>query len=262
MVFDAREQFDRQAASYAVSVPHSSGDSLRILTELASLGRYRTALDLATGPGFTAFAVAEFCDVVVASDVAQGMLDQARSIGSERGIENVRYEIVDAHEIPYDDGSFDLVTCRTAAHHFGDIPKFLSEVRRVLSPTGTFLFCDTTTSEDSELAEWHQRVEYLRDRSHVRAPSPSEWRKLIADAGFQITHERATLVDMTFWHWVERSGTPEDVVRELHDDFANASEDVRREYGIEELDGDDFGFHWPVIVCRAVNFPLRGAQGG
>ena len=249
---DAREQFDRQAASYAVSVPHSSGDSLRILTELASLGRYESALDLATGPGFTAFAVAEFCNVVVASDIADGMLDQARTIASERGIENLRFEIVDAHDIPYDDGDFDLVTCRTAAHHFRDIDKFLSEVRRVLSASGTFLFCDTTTSENPDLAEWHQRVEYLRDRSHIRAPAPSEWRQRMTHSGFDITHEQATRVEMTFWHWVERSATPDDVARDLHRDFTDAPDTIKNEYGIKQLDDNDFAFHWPVIVCRAV----------
>ena len=75
---EAGNQFHRQAAKYAVSEAHSSGESLRIiLTAWASLDRYTLGLDIATGPGFTAFAVAEFCDTVVASDIAQGMLDQA-----------------------------------------------------------------------------------------------------------------------------------------------------------------------------------------
>ena len=79
---DAQEQFNRHAANYAVSVPHSSGQSLSILTEWASLGRYELGIDLATGPGFTAFAIAEFCETVVASDIAEGMLVQARNIAA------------------------------------------------------------------------------------------------------------------------------------------------------------------------------------
>ena len=165
-------------------------------------------LDIATGPGFTAFAIARFCDVVIASDIADGMLEQARGIATARGLSNVRFEAIGAHDIPYPDASLDLVTCRTAPHHFRDIGKFLSEVYRVLNRTGVFLLCDTTTSEDAQLAEWHQRVEALRDPSHVAAPSPSEWRTLIADAGFEITHSTPTQVDMTFWDWVKRSGSP------------------------------------------------------
>ncbi len=249
---DPQEQFNRQAANYAVSVPHSSGQSLNILTEWASLGRYKLGIDLATGPGFTAFAIAEFCETVVASDIAEGMLVQARSIAAERGIQNVRFEVVDAQNIPYPDSSFDIATCRTAPHHFPDISQFLSEVRRVLKPSGVFLLCDTTTSEIPDLAEWHQRVEAIRDPSHVLAPPPSQWRTLVAKAGFEITHEQATQVNMTFWDWVKRSGTPDEVVRELHRDFARASDAIKDEYGIVQLDGDDFAFHWPVFTCRAV----------
>lgn len=249
---DAQEQFNRQAASYAISVPHSRGDSLRILTEWASIGRYDLALDIATGPGFTAFAVAEFCESVIASDIAEKMLEQARVIATERGIENVRFEVIDAHDIPYENESIDLVTCRTAPHHFSDVGKFLSEVHRVLNRDGIFLLCDTTTSENPQLAEWHQRVEALRDPSHVDAPSPSGWRKLVADAGFEITHSTATQVNMTFWDWVKRSGTPDDIIDSLHQEFATASREIKQEYEITNLPEDDFAFHWPVFTCRAL----------
>ncbi len=249
---DPQEQFNRHAANYAVSVPHSTSQSLSILTEWASLERYELGIDLATGPGFTAFAIAEFCETVVASDIAEGMLIQARNIAEERGIENVRFEIVDVQNIPYPESTFDIVTCRTAPHHFPDIDKFLAEVHRVLKPSGVFLLCDTTTSESPDLADWHQRVEAARDPSHVLAPSPSQWRNLVGEAGFHITHEQATQVNMTFWDWVKRSGTPDNVVRQLHTDFASASHGIKDEYGIHRLDANDFAFHWPVFTCRAV----------
>ena len=249
---DAQEQFNRQAANYAVSVPHSTSHSLSILTEWASLGRYELGIDIATGPGFTAFAIAEFCETVVASDIAEGMLAQARSIAEERRIDNVRFEVVDAQNIPYPESSFDILTCRTAPHHFPDIGQFLSEVQRVLRPSGVFLLCDTTTSESPDLADWHQRAEAARDPSHVLAPSPSQWRNLVGKAGFQITHEQATQVNMTFWDWVKRSGTPDNIVGELHTDFATAADGINAEYGIHQLDADDFAFHWPVFTCRAV----------
>ena len=249
---DAREQFNRHAAHYAGSQPHSRGDSLRILSEWAALDQYKLGLDIGTGPGFTAFAVAEFCETVIASDIADGMLDQAREIATKRGLVNVRFETIDAHDIPYSNESIDLVTCRTAPHHFGNIPKFLSEVHRVLKSTGVFLLCDTTTSENAYLAEWHQRVEALRDPSHATAPSPSGWRTLIADAGFEITHSTPTQVDLTFWDWVKRSGSPADVVEGLHFDFGNASDAIKKEYGIRRVDVDDFAFYWPVFTCRTI----------
>ncbi len=249
---DAQEQFNRQAANYAVSVPHATSDSLGIISELAAMGQYHLALDIATGPGFTAFAIADFCNTVIASDFAEAMLDQARKIADDRDIHNVRFEIIEAHDIPYPDKSIDLVTCRTAAHHFHDIPQFLSEVHRILKPDGIFLLCDTTTSENHELAQWHQRVEAERDPSHVAAPSPSQWSTLITDARFKITHNQATQVNMTFNHWVKRSGTSQQTSQSLHRDFVTASNQLKREYGIQEISDDDIVFHWPVLVCRAV----------
>ncbi len=249
---DAREQFHRHAANYASSVPHSSGESLQILSHWASLQSYDLGLDIATGPGFTAFAIAPYCNQVVASDIADGMLEQARKIADERQIDNVSFEIIDAHSISYPDDAIDLVTCRTAPHHFQDIGKFLSEVHRVLKSTGVFLLSDTTTSENLHLADWHQRVELLRDPSHLTSPTPSQWRKLMAEAGFHITHEKASRVHLTFWDWVKRSGTPESVSDGLHRDFADASDDVKEEYGISEISDGDFGFQWPVFNCRAL----------
>ena len=180
------------------------------------------------------------------------MLDQARAIATERGLQNVRFEAIDAHDIPYPDESNRSCNLSNCASSLSRHRKFLSEVYRVLNRTGVFLLCDTTTSEDALLAEWHQRVEALRDPSHVAAPAPSEWRTLIADAGFEITHSTPTRVDMTFWDWVKRSGSPDDVVEGLHLDFANASDAVKTEYGVSSIDVDDFEFHWPVFTCRAV----------
>ena len=248
---DAREQFNRQAENYAVSVPHSRGDSLQILAEWAALGRYRVALDIATGPGFAAFAVAPYCETVIASDIAERMLSQARQIADKRKIKNIRFKTINAQSLPYPDASIDLVTCRTAAHHFPDIPKFLSEVHRVLKIEGVFLLCDTTTSESPGQARWHQRVEAIRDPSHIHAPAPSEWCRLITQSGFQITHQKATKVNMTFRHWVKRSGSPDNTIQTLHQDFKKAPKDIIDEYGIRTLENQDFAFHWPLFICRA-----------
>ena len=235
-----------------MSEAHSSGESLRILTTWASLERYTLGLDIATGPGFTAFAVAGFCDTIVASDIAQGMLAQARKIAEERGIANVRFEIVDACDISYPDASIDLVTCRTAPHHFQNIGRFLSEVHRVLRPGGVFLLCDTTTSENPEVSAWHHRVEVDRDPTHVTSSTPSDWRRDLNDVGLEVTHTADTRVEMTFREWVERSGTPAAVVEELYRGFADAPREVGSAFGISRSGEGDFEFHWPVFCCRAV----------
>ena len=250
---DARAQFHRQAAEYASSTPHARGDSLKIVEKWASQRRYHKALDIATGPGFTAFAVAPFCNSVVASDIAPGMLQQAQKLARERGISNINFQTVDAHDIPYHDNTMDLITCRTAPHHFNNIPQFLSEVYRTLKPGGTFIFVDTTTSENKTLARWHQTVEALRDSTHINAPSPSQWHDLITNAQLHITETAHTQVNMTFQDWVKRSATPSKTVDILIKHFRSASPEAVKEYLIKPIENtlDDFSFSWPVVAFKA-----------
>ena len=155
MTTDARDQFDRTAAGYSVSRAHSASESLRLFKEFAGDRRYGVALDIATGPGFTAFAVADQCDYVNASDISGGMLGQVEKLAGERGLENVGRAFIDAHALPFGEGWVDLVMCRTAPHHFASIPAFLAESRRVLRASGVLLLVDTTTSENEVARVWH-----------------------------------------------------------------------------------------------------------
>ena len=93
---DARKQFDRTAASYAVSRAHSNSRSLALLKEFAGDRRYRIAIDIATGPGFAAFALADQCDEMIATDISKGMLQQVQKLAFERRIRQVERSFADA----------------------------------------------------------------------------------------------------------------------------------------------------------------------
>ena len=84
----SQEQFGRQARYYTQSVGHSSGESIQVVREWASAGRYQKAVDVGTGTGFTAFAIAHYADSVVASDLTLAMLLEARSLAAQQGIAN------------------------------------------------------------------------------------------------------------------------------------------------------------------------------
>ena len=184
-----RDQFSRQAGEYAVSAPHSSGESLDILQRLAAKTRHRWAVDVATGAGFTAFAVAPYADRVLATDIAPGMIRVTRDAAAERGLNNVSAVFSAAENLPFRSGAIDLVTCRTAPHHFHRLDDAMHEIARVIRPGGAFLLVDTCTSEDPEVAAWQQVMEVRRDPTHVRNLPPSEWRSLIESAGLTVDFE-------------------------------------------------------------------------
>ena len=249
---DARKQFDRTAANYAVSRAHSNSRSLALLKEFAGDRRYRIAIDIATGPGFAAFALADQCDEMIATDISAGMLQQVQKLSAERKIDNVERSLADAHALPFRDASLDLIACRTAPHHFASIPTFLSEVRRVLASSGVFLMVDTTTSESELPRIWHQSMEWRRDRSHVAAPSPSGWRREFIRAGFRVVGEQLTTVDMEFNDWVLRSNTPQEEVQAMRNEWKNIDEKISAEYSVKDCGNGDYSFRWPVIVLKGV----------
>ncbi|MBI2856515.1 MAG: methyltransferase domain-containing protein [Chloroflexi bacterium] len=248
----SQEQFGRQARFYSESLVHSSGESLQVVQEWASRGRYERAVDIGTGTGFTAFAVAPYVRHILASDITPAMLEEARRLADQRGVDNLGCTLAAAEDLPFADASLDLVTCRTAAHHFRDLRRAVAQWPRVLAPEGVLILADTTAPEDRETARWMNEMEARRDPSHVRDLPPSEWLSLLEASGFSITDTALAPVPLEFDDWVRRSGTPEPVVQRLRRDFLSAPGGARDAFQIHQ---DEFGsvlFRWQCLVVRAL----------
>src|SRR5260221_14567194 len=134
----AQERFGAFAATYATSRPHAKGGSLARLVELVAPQPTWIALDIATGAGHVALALAPHLAHVVASDLTPQMLGVARGLARERNIRNMSFAEMRAEALPFADSTFDLVTCRIAPHHFDDVSKFVAESARVLRPGSVF----------------------------------------------------------------------------------------------------------------------------
>ena len=135
---------------YAVS-EHHTGSDLDALIEYAEPASDDVVLDVATGPGHVALALAPLVASVVATDLAAGMVDKARERAAESGVLNLECRVADAERLPFDNQSFDLVTCRIAPHHFIDIDAAIGEAARVLRPGGRFVVVDSMSPDESEL---------------------------------------------------------------------------------------------------------------
>ena len=161
-------QFGASAQAYVTSAGHAGGPDL---DRLVGWGRTRGAarvLDIATGAGHTALAFSEFAPTVVATDLTLPMLRVARGFIRERDRSGVRFLAADVEALPFRDHSFDVVTCRIAAHHFPAILPAVREVARVLKRGGSFLLQDILGHEDPAAATFILEVEKRREPSHVR----------------------------------------------------------------------------------------------
>jgi ubiquinone/menaquinone biosynthesis C-methylase UbiE len=210
-----QQQFGAHAAAYATSTVHAKGASLGRLIELVAPQAHWHALDIATGAGHTAAAFAPHVAHVIASDITEEMLGEARKLAAAKGLANMEAASADAEALPFADARFDLVACRIAAHHFPDVPRFVREVKRVLKPGGTFALVDNISpdtlstpgfseAELSAAALAYNIFEKVRDPSHGRCLGLIEWGGIIGAAGLEVTHSERLPKDMDFAPWAER----------------------------------------------------------
>ena len=242
----AQRQFGRQASCYAMSRPHATGSSLQMMVSWANPEPVDRVLDVATGTGFTAFAFAEAAAEVVATDLTMNMLQEARRLAADRGIRNIRFLQAAAEALPFRTGSFDIATCRIAPHHFTSVPTFLREVRRILRPSGRLVLTDTSSPDEPDFYIWQHEVEQLRDPSHVRSYTPSEWRRLVGEAGF--TLEELTTAhhsELVFSDWMHTAGSSAEVSAELRRRFTEAPRGIEERLRIRQVDGD---FHFSLML--------------
>lgn len=181
-------QFGPVASAYVTSATHAYGTDLARLVELAAPVGTERVLDVATGGGHTALAFAHHVQHVVASDLTLDMLQAARQHATDQGITNVSFCRAAAEALPFDAHSFDMLTCRVAAHHFADAQAFVRETARVVRPGGRMLLSDHIGLDDPELDAFMDRFERWRDPSHVRAYTLAEWRDMCATARLRLTH--------------------------------------------------------------------------
>ena len=198
-----QKQFGQNAAGYLTSTPHALGKSLERLVALTAPQPDWRALDVATGGGHVAYTFAPHVARMWASDITQEMLDLVKAEAQKRGLANIRTAYAKAEALPFEDLSFDLVTCRIAPHHFDSIPHFLDEVHRVLKASGVFAVVDNVVPAGS-VGDYVNAFERFRDPSHLRAWTMEEWRAALQAHGFAIAHEEQLFKQMEFKSWAAR----------------------------------------------------------
>jgi SAM-dependent methyltransferase len=181
-----------RAQAFRDSPTHREGPDLDLLVEWCEPGPEVKVLDVATGGGHVARRLREEGCTVVTVDPAPGMQPDV---------------VAPAEQLPFEDGAFDVVTCRIAAHHFQDIRKAVAEMARV---TQRLVVIEDNVFTDERVEE----AERVRDSTHVRCYSEEEWKEMLTTAGLeveQVEHfERRPVVD----DWLARVDTsPADAER-------------------------------------------------
>ena len=251
-------QFDRQSDRYGKSHILADTQDVALGLQGVSAPAEGAALDVATGGGHTALWLARRGWRVTAGDIAPRMLENARKLCAEPGLV-IETRLFPAEEIPFGDGSFDLVTARVAPHHFSSPAKFVHETARVLKPGGHFLLIDGSVPEDDpETEAWLHQVEKWRDPSHGRFRSRKAWEELVHGARLKVLrselHPRKQ-PDLE-WHF-ETAATPPENRQKALACVQGASDHVKQALRLGNEQGR-IVWWWPMLTLLASKSRSRG----
>jgi SAM-dependent methyltransferase len=194
--------WSERAGAYRESEAHRQGRDLDLFADWAAA---KTVLDVATGGGHVARRLREAGCKVVTCDPAPGMQADV---------------ICRAEDLPFAHESFDVVTCRVAAHHFEDPGAALREFARVTREL-------VLVADNLFLGESGEEADRLRDPTHVRNYSEDEWRELFAQAGLEVEEFEREDKSVDLEAWLERAGCTGEEAERVRGRLADRIEEGR-----------------------------------
>ena len=177
-------------------------------------------LDVAAGTGHAARALAGSVRCAIALDATAAMLAEGKAAADRAGIRNLVFVRGDAAALPFPDGTFDAVVTRYAVHHFEAPERPLAEMVRCLRPGGRLAVGDIAVDADPAIAATQNRLERLRDPSHVRALAPEELAALLQGAGLEIVSAETREVERPLAPWLDQSDASAEVRERIAAAFA------------------------------------------
>lgn len=241
-----QKQFSKQAGAYARSASHRRDADLDLLLQYLRPVQADRVLDVATGTGFTAFALRPLVRSVVGVDLTHGMLEEARRLAPAPG--RIGWVAGDAEALPFADETFSIVTCRRAPHHFLRIERGVDEMLRVLARGGRLGVVDQVPPESDPGSDLMETLEVVRDSSHVRALRASRWQALLADRDVALMCVQVVESRQTVEAWLDLAGADDARRVVIAGTLQRASREAQDQIGYLEDPEPSFLKRWVVLV--------------
>ncbi len=223
-----RDEFTRQADAFAAAPVITDAERLARLVQAINPPADSRALEIATGPGHVAMALAARYREVIGVDLTPAPIAIANRLSRERGLTNVQFQVGEADRLSFGDAEFDVVVCRFAFHHFQNPTAILAQMVRVCRAGGVVAVEDLYASENPARAAYWNRVERLRDSSHTSALPLSELAAMMGRADLDIESVYSDRIESKVEDWLASAQTRADSAAEvrqlidndLHDDHS------------------------------------------
>jgi len=246
-----RHLFGVKSAEYNTSSLLTSQQNLKFVIEMVGITHNDKVLDVATGTGFMAIAIADTGAQVIATDFTLAMLKKASE--SLTGQSNTALALADADLLPFASDSFDVVTCRVSVHHFANPQLAIREMSRVCKPDGRVMIMDVISSEDRVKSDLHNKMGKLRDLSEVRQWQLSEIEKMINEEGLTVTKTESWSHVMAFDEWIRLGGTDQQTAERLRGMMIDSMDGNKAGLNPEFIE-DELVFTWMtgIVVAQKI----------
>jgi len=185
-VSSSADRFARTAERVAAHQDSRAPQLAEQVRDFVDLHGDERALDVGTGAGALAFALAPLVREVVGLDPVPELLELARA----RALTNTEFVEGDGTALPFPDGAFDLVGTHRTLHHVAQPESIVAEIARVTRPGGQVLVVDQLAPDDSAAAATFHEFETARDPSHTRLLTDGELRELFVANGLELLREQ------------------------------------------------------------------------
>ena len=174
-----RAYFNQRAVSWDENSSERDTSKLERMARRLNIEPGSALLDVGTGTGvFVPYLLSRIGKngQIVALDIAEEMLKQARAKGFNG---NIDYLQADVTNIPLRSEIFDIVVCYSSFPHFQDKPRAFTEMHRVIRRGGRLLICHTRSR--AAINETHHQIPVLKNDT---IPDQNEMQLMLVAAGF------------------------------------------------------------------------------
>lgn len=210
------------------------------------------ALDIATGTGEFARAMSPHVATVTGLDATTEMLAQGKKFVRQAGIENITFQKGVVQDLPFEDQSFDVVSCRYTFHHFADPKPVIAEMARVCKTGGHLIIVDIIVPDKSAEVEYNY-YEWLCDQSHTRCLRDDEFQACFRLFGMDVISARSRYLEEELLEWMNFSLT-QDVHRKQLLGAVTAELDGGPKTGLSPYEQDS------VLFFRQLDLSIVGCK--
>ncbi|MFC7231696.1 class I SAM-dependent methyltransferase [Saliphagus sp. GCM10025308] len=182
------------------------------------------------------------------SDRRRGRRRPVYGRNRRRRLRRPRGAVVDAERLPFARDAFDAATCRIAAHHFPNPTAFVNEASRVLESGGTLALEDNVAPPDPTLGEFINRVERLRDPTHVESYTVEQWHEWLREAGFALEETVQLRKQLEFESWADGQSCTGEERKRVERTLREATDEAAETFDIRVEDGRVVSF----APCKAL----------